>query len=476
MGVRGNNKATYLVYEEIQHLRVDVDAPPVAIYKRLDTELNKEVENKTYQVIIPVPNNKNGVRKSLKTSNRDRAILKAGDEVVKVRSQIEMGVQLRTSPVSKLVEAFLEHKNNNVRGEWEGKEDKGTKSITKLRYGNIKSKLKNYFVRYIGAKTDAKTLKPNQFNDKWETWRMNNSVVGGQPKQATIKDEIVIIRDLWGWGQRNGFIKDTAAKPFDDVNLKPDEKTNRETWELDEYKVFSRRLREWKKQVDKTDDIEDQWYAHLAYNLTYFLVNSGLRVGECFKLKWKDIDYYQNHVSHYESDKTGVLVSVHKSGKTGSREVNSNGGLFLKRIEEKSKHTNKEDFVLHDLDGNQLSTRWFSELWNEIRDFTGEKKRHGKKIDPYSIRHYYATQRIYAGVQTSFIARNMGITETRLRKSYDHAFSRMASEELFKKGNTQVSPKVQNAGRGVYDLIKLVGSKRKEPNPLELDLVHSKEY
>mgnify|MGYP007000072531 CR=1 len=77
------------------------------------------------------------------------------------------------------------------------------------------------FVRYIGAKTDAKTLKPNQFNDKWETWRMNNSVVGGQPKQATIKDEIVIIRDLWGWGQRNGFIKDTAAKPFDDVNLKP---------------------------------------------------------------------------------------------------------------------------------------------------------------------------------------------------------------------------------------------------------------
>ena len=54
MGVRGNNKATYLVYEEIQHLRVDVDAPPVAIYKRIDTELNKEVENKTYQVIIPV--------------------------------------------------------------------------------------------------------------------------------------------------------------------------------------------------------------------------------------------------------------------------------------------------------------------------------------------------------------------------------------------------------------------------------------
>ena len=255
MGVRGNNNKTYALWEEISHLRVDVDAPPVQIYKRRDTETSKDVVDRTYQVIIPVPNSKNGVRKSLKTSNRDRAIIKAGDEVVNVRTQIQQGVNLRSTPVSKLVEAFLDHKKTKVRGEWEGKEDAGTKSITKQRFGNIKSKLNNYFVPYIGAKTDSKGLKSKQFQDKWETWRFDNAVGGIQPKQSTIKDEITIIRDLWGWGQRNNFISEQVSKPFDDVNLVPDEKTRRDTWEESEYKVFSRRLREWRKEQEKTDNI-----------------------------------------------------------------------------------------------------------------------------------------------------------------------------------------------------------------------------
>ena len=74
MGARGNNEKTYACYEEISNLRVDVDAPPVAIYKRLDSELSKDIEDRTYQIIIPIPNNKNGKRKSLRTSDRDRAI------------------------------------------------------------------------------------------------------------------------------------------------------------------------------------------------------------------------------------------------------------------------------------------------------------------------------------------------------------------------------------------------------------------
>ena len=477
MGVRGNNNKTYALWEEISHLRVDVDAPPVQIYKRLDTETSKDVVDRTYQVIIPVPNSKNGVRKSLKTSNRDRAIIKASDEVVNVRTQIQQGVNLRSTPVSKLVEAFLDHKQTKVRGEWEGKEDAGTKSITKQRFGNIKSKLNNYFVPYIGAKTDSKGLKSKQFQDKWETWRFDNAVGGIQPKQSTIKDEITIIRDLWGWGQRNNFISEQVSKPFDDVNLVPDEKTRRDTWEESEYKVFSRRLREWRKQQEKTDNISDSWDAFLVYNLTYVLANSGLRVGEAFKLRWKDINYFDNsHRSDYETERWGANFKVHKSGKTGARTVVSSAGTFLKRIEERSQHTNKDDFVFHGLKGERLSTKWLSELYKDITKFTEEYKRTGKHIVPYSLRHYYATQAIYNGVQTSFIAKNMGITEARLRKSYDHAFTQMRVDELLKKkGAKQQAPILHSAGIGRFDLIGLVG-KKKEPSPLPLEMVHIREY
>tara|TARA_B100001250_G_scaffold332169_1_gene297496 strand:- start:342 stop:518 length:177 start_codon:yes stop_codon:yes gene_type:complete len=56
MGARDKNEKRYACYEEISNLRVDVAAPPVAIYKRLDSELNKDIEDRTYQIIIPILN------------------------------------------------------------------------------------------------------------------------------------------------------------------------------------------------------------------------------------------------------------------------------------------------------------------------------------------------------------------------------------------------------------------------------------
>ena len=43
MGARGYNEKTHACYEEISNLRVDVDSPHVAIYKRLDSELIKDI-------------------------------------------------------------------------------------------------------------------------------------------------------------------------------------------------------------------------------------------------------------------------------------------------------------------------------------------------------------------------------------------------------------------------------------------------
>ena len=65
----------------------------------------------------------------------------------------------------------------------------------------------------------------------------------------------------------------------------------------------------------------------------------------------------------------------------------------------------------------------------------------------------------------------MGITEARLRKSYDHAFTQMRVDELLKKkGAKQQAPILHSAGIGRFDLIGLVG-KKKEPSPLPLEMV-----
>ena len=73
---RGNNQKSYAMYEELTHLRVSADAEVPYIYKRRDTQNHLAVEDRTYQLRIPVPGSK-GVRKSLKTPQRTTAIEKS---------------------------------------------------------------------------------------------------------------------------------------------------------------------------------------------------------------------------------------------------------------------------------------------------------------------------------------------------------------------------------------------------------------
>ena len=55
MGTKGNNQKSYAFYEELPYLRVTPDAEIPYIYKRLDVELNKPIEESKYQIRIPVP-------------------------------------------------------------------------------------------------------------------------------------------------------------------------------------------------------------------------------------------------------------------------------------------------------------------------------------------------------------------------------------------------------------------------------------
>ena len=70
---KGNNQNTFALYEELQHLRVAPDAEVVSIHKRLDSQKSLPIEERVYQMRIPVPNT-NGVRKSLRTADRATAI------------------------------------------------------------------------------------------------------------------------------------------------------------------------------------------------------------------------------------------------------------------------------------------------------------------------------------------------------------------------------------------------------------------
>ena len=430
MGSRGNNQTSYALYEELMHLRVSPEAQVPYLYKRRDKQVHLPVEERTYQLRIPVPNTK-GLRKSLKTSDRSAAIEKAAEEVLELKVVLKNGGSVLPLSVEDLVEKFLQTKRALIRGEWEGKEDAGRRSITEERYVLIAGKLRNYLVPFLGAKSDARSIPYAKWKE-WQTWRVESrhTRTGGRPKAITLQNEMGMLRECWKWGMENSHIPFSPKLPFQDENLVTDDKMRRDTWEPQEWNSFARRVRDWLKQQQDLPQ-EEFWDAWVAYQMLFFLSNCGMRVGELVKVKRKDIGFFLREGS--QTHKTlCALVQVHKSNKTGAREVNAMGGLFARRVWDKSQHRSMDDFLFCHLDGTPFTTKQFRTQFRRMIAFTKEEERTGKHLVPYGLRHFYASIRLQNGTSRSALCENMGCTEPYLRKHYSHYLNRLATADLMR--------------------------------------------
>ncbi len=428
-GIRGKGKNSYAFWEEIKHLKID-EEQPAFIYKRLDLQRHLPIEDRNYYTYIPIPNVRKGIRKSLRTPEREIAILKAEQEVLNIKVKLAQGASVLAVPVLTLVEKFLASKRTLIRGKWESKAEAGKRSITKERYVLIEGKLYNYLVAFLGSQTDVRNVPHLKWNE-WEMWRKLNLSRGdmGKPKAVTIQNEMGVIRECWKWGMENGLIPFAPKLPFHGENLITDDKVRRDTWETHEWSSFSRKVREWLKTTTNEDE-NYVWDAYVAYQMLFFLSNNGMRLGEVVKVKRKDIQFYQRKGASQKN--LCAFVQVHPSTKTGAREVNAMGGEFAKRVYDKSTFKNKGDFLFCHLDGTAFTTKQFRTWFNRMITFTNENERWGKKFLPYGIRHFYATIRLQNGTSRTALCENMGVTEPYLRKHYSHYLTRLATDDLMK--------------------------------------------
>ena len=177
MGSRGRNNKSFTLWEEL-NLRVSNDVGKVAIYKKTHNpkrdRIHLPVEERAYNIHIPVPNTKGGIRKSLRTPDRDTAIEIANELFIDVKVDLKSGNSIIPVPVDDVVEKFLLYKKSLIRGEWESKKEGGRKSITNQRYILIAGKLRNYLTGFLGKKTDARSIPYKKWNG-WEMWRKDNN-------------------------------------------------------------------------------------------------------------------------------------------------------------------------------------------------------------------------------------------------------------------------------------------------------------
>lgn len=370
-----------------------------------------------------VSEEKKYVRKSLKTRDRKTAIERAETLYLQLYSDIASGKKLFGINLGELVGAYLDWRNEDVKGG----------SITAGRLTTIASQLK-HLVNYKGDEIAVSELGRNSLYDYAQWRRSNNSRV----QEVTLRNEQVTINHMMKFAYRKGY---AHFDRFEFPAIKIRDVVRRDTFTLEEYDDLIKFLRAWTSTKETlTEDVRN--VRLMIRDCILVASNTMLRVGELWQLRWSDISSYEK-----VRDDTGrpvELVTLRVRPETAknrkTRLITCRGGEYLKRLRDRTMAQRKRlkttidrnDYVFcSDLGTERFPKKKFYDAWSELMLGIGVdyKKRN---LTWYSLRHFGVTCRLKAGASVFDIAKIVGTSVYFIEQHYGHFDQSMAKTVALK--------------------------------------------
>lgn len=394
----------------------------------------------TYQVRLKIPGVLGYVIKSLKTSEFNAAVTEAEDLYYALRAEQKQGLDVKTAG------------NLKFKDFWKRFYDAHEAGLSIHRQRLHKFIANKYFKPYFGEHRVADM--PDAFVEKYWDWRINfhnqarKAETGDKtpipanaarvPAQKTLDMEAGMLRQIFRWGKRVGFvkrepwIKATKVKHSKGVERRP-------AFTEAEWKSIYEYLRQWVKEGMVATPAENGGSLHrsgphalhrfqreLLRNYLLFMANSGLRPNEARQLLWRDV-----RLENDEDGKPALVVEVAPTTKTGARTVVCREGteFYLDRLKKISKHTEPDHYVFCGYDGEPVDNfnKTFSKVLKKLKLLND---RWGKRRTVYSLRHFYCTQSLLSGVPIHVLAKNMGTSIAYIEQHYSHVLTIMQAKQL----------------------------------------------
>ena len=391
------------------------------LYQRGDTK------TKTYYLRIFDQKSRKPFVKSLGTTDRAKALVKARTVYQEIKGKIDRGERLRSITSKELVETYL-----------------GSLHISDVPHTGVTPdtlKLKKYFLRvwlnyvdFLGHKnTPIDRLPGDQLRNfgKWFREKPREDRRTGERSAEQINNAISEVRlAYYKVAVRNRFISADRVPDIDRLKQQPNAGTKRDILELDQYDRFWRFL-EYKYQREVNLDPIEKHRRIVFTKFVGIMVNTGMRPREFLTLKWKDIS---NHTSSEVNLRNKVVV-IHirsENSKTGRpRNIVSP----VRRRFDVIKNSYKEigftpepnDYVLFNIqkkDRLSYTRQMFHTRLRQSLELCGMKDELNKnqsKISLYSFRHQYIAWRLrYGNVPIHLIAKNCGTSIQKIDQTYGH--------------------------------------------------------
>lgn len=405
----------------------------ILLYRRTD------VAKPIWQCRIKFPDEPY-IRRSLKTRNENEAVRKAEKLYDDLRFRRERGMPLNSPAMPYAIDKYLD---------WLAKE---------VEYGNASNKKlsdQRKFSRYIreffeGKRVDQITERDIELyrdwrrnywisgpgsKEKYREYVRDGRVIRGKkptprpPSASTLVSEDALLRAVFDRALRNGWVNGEQIPQIKSERPKANRRPDFTEAEIQKLLTLA------KQRVGEAQNDRIRHARGMLECFVGLMAFTGMRPFEAMKLKWRDIEVFKT-----PQGKHATRISV--SGKKKKRRLvgrdDVSGYVFqLSKVWLESRGLDIDEGHEPDEDANVFCSedgapvKSFKKGFKNLLDAAGLRcDADGNERDPYSFRHYYATQRILAGVSVYVVAENMGTSVPMIEKHYGHLKPELAADEL----------------------------------------------
>jgi integrase len=428
-------------YSFLEQETIAIGSQKLTVYRRgdqlrpRDGDLGKAVAAGSWYVRFRVPGHNNYYKVSLKTSSYREAKASAVDRFLEMKAELAKGHKIQSLNLAELFRQYGRHLEESVR--------RGLKRASTLK--NVNTRL-GHGKRFLQAKlpnqlnTKVGVFDGNLFND-YLTWR-EAEVRGKTKSQASlsmIRDELIHIRSAFRWAYEKRLAPEKSIPRWDTFKT-PEPKRERVTFE--QYNQVVRILLSWASRKQE-DSERDAYYKEMVRHGFLVISNCGLRSGELFGLKYKDLTI--------DSEKNFVTIRVRsetsKKGKDRNTTISARSvdgklppvNYLIRWINDYAIHKKAEDFVfaLYE-DGQQRSKiypahsaareRFYQQYKNGFRKMLA--KANLEFFDLYHCRHIYISYRLLDEKNPYMVAKAVGTSVGQIEKTYDQIQAELASRQI----------------------------------------------
>ncbi len=425
-------------------------AESTVVIRPHELRLKRRSNSSIWQIHYKIGSKKTWFRTTSKTSDLEAAKRVAEDLFHEARVLEKRGL----SVVSKKFKAVAQVVSSSFKEQVKAGTGKKT-------YADYYRAIDTYLTPFFGNH-HIDNVTPALISD-FHRWRTEK--VGHELKASTQNNHNAALNCVFDYAIEKGYMSESQRPSTKNTGEATEARGIFSTDELVELQQF---IHKWTTEGRAS---KSRYLRELLGLYITFIACTGVRPGtETKELKWKHIEFIQKPSMR-------VIHITLPQGKRGSRELVARNELWplldkLRELQPEYKDMTLEELIAKKEDKHIFRMRDGTMPYNLVNAFgdclkesgldKGDKD--GKPRSLYSLRHYYATQRVLEGLDFGQLAKQMGTSILMIERHYSHLKPLMIAEQLAgkipddKTAQADEILRYMNASPVRNDVISLVGA------------------